>query len=86
MSEEQQKQDKERLQRLAVLVADGALYDEITSKFQEPIGKVRTIEVVVSATIGFLIGQGLVTVVPGAELPKWIPLEVPEHLRQVELD
>jgi hypothetical protein len=73
--QQQQLRDRDRLVRLALFPVDTVAM----GAYSRP--RADMTRSVVTETIGYLIGTGLVTVTPADQLPEYVSLETPPHLR-----
>lgn len=68
--------ERDRLARVAGFVVDDYIIDRRST--------IRTdselVSAAVHATVGFLIGRGLITVLPSEEWPEWLNASIPDHL------
>lgn len=71
---DRQRSDRDRLVRAAIFAADCQL---ITSR---PRTNAEATRIAVTAAISYIIGHGLVTVLPDDQWPYLLSIDVPEHM------
>lgn len=46
-----------------------------------PLPRVDQTRLIVQATLGYLIGAGLIQAVPPEDRPEWLAVDIPDHLQ-----